>query len=283
MVIGTHEDRSKVERVLERLVGQMREIGGEVIIVASYSHELPEMPEVRWLSVPGEKDLVRLRSVGIRAAKGAVVAIGEEHAVPRPDWCRAVLRGHAEHPDADAIAGCLVNATPERVAAHASFLTFATPFTPPMPALPLDRPPPLSVLSLKRRALASLGDLPDTLDARLLPQIFSEGRIAADDRIIADHFQDFTFAQAVRNQFWVNRSSYGHSLAGAGGAERRKVARWILRHLAQQFWREARAAVPAGRRRRRELLCVAVFAGAASVGGVCGALFGPGRSSERMA
>jgi hypothetical protein len=283
VVIGTNKAPPSVEDVVRQFVDQVRDVGGEIIVAASYPNGLPDVHEVRWINVPDERDLFRLRAEAMRVARGSVIAIGEDHSVPRPGWCEAVLRSHREHPDADAIAGCLVNATPKRVTASASFLTYASPFTPPMPELPADRPPPVSVISVKRRALAGLGDVPDTLEARLLPELFAEGRIAADDRIVADHYQDFDFVEAVKNQFWVNRAAYGYSLLGAERARRATVARWVITHVPQQFWREASPGVPPGPRRWLELALIAVFSATAGLGGVVGALFGPGDASELMA
>src|SRR5262249_45304077 len=143
-------------------------------------------------------------------ARGAIVAIGEDHAVPRPGWCEAVIRAHAERPEAPAIVGCLVNATDATVAGHANFLAFAAPWQPPMPTLPPKRPPPSSTLSLKRSALEGIEDeAPGWFEAGLLPALFEEGRLVADDRIVVDHHQDHGGLWSVVNAFHSARSSYG--------------------------------------------------------------------------
>ena len=59
-------------------------------------------PAVRWIKAEGAS-VFELFAIALRAARGDVVALTEDHAIPRPGWIPAVLRAHAEHPEAAAM------------------------------------------------------------------------------------------------------------------------------------------------------------------------------------
>jgi hypothetical protein len=281
-VIATRGLWSGMRYVLDALLPQTRDVGGEVVVVAGNESAAPPTPNLRWISVPGETNLLRLRVIGLQAARGTVIATGEDHAVPRPGWCAAILRAHAEHPGAAAVAGCLVNGSADRVSARANFLSYAAPFTPPMAALP-STPPPYTVLSFKREALAALDDRPGTLEARLVPDLFARGAIVADDRIVIDHYQDLNLVQSIGNVYSAARCSYGYALDGADNARRREVARWIVKNVPRLHLAGARKCVPAGPGGWYLLGSIRVLVAATALGGAMGALFGPGRSPDRTA
>ena len=155
VVIPARGGLAEAAEALEALTPGADEAGAEVVVAGDSDGAEPACDPVRAISST-EADILALRKLGIEAARGEVVAIGEDHAVPRSDWCEAVLRAHAEHPEAAAIVGCLVNATDATLAGRANFLAFASAWQPPMPALPPDRPPPSSTLSFKRDALESV-------------------------------------------------------------------------------------------------------------------------------
>jgi hypothetical protein len=277
VVIAVREGLDEIEPVLAQLVPQLRETGAEAVVVGRASGPAPA--GVRVVTVDDD-NIYRLRLLGLQAARGEVAAVGEDHAVPRPGWCAAVIRAHAEQPEAPAIAGCLVNATDRTVSGRGNFLAFAAPYAPPMPALPALRPPPISALSFKRAALSGVGEIGE-IEADLIPRLFAEGRMGSDDRIVLDHYQDHGSLWAVRNSFHSARSSYGYAAAGDDRAQRLATARWSLANWPRRLFREARESD--GAAARRDLALVACVATAAGVGGAMGALAGPGRSPERVA
>ncbi|HEY8122867.1 MAG TPA: hypothetical protein VII78_16210 [Myxococcota bacterium] len=94
-----------------------------VPVDASIAHaELAQrFPRVRFLAVSGSAELSRSpdpglaheaidlrRSAGLAAARGAVVALTDEHARPRADWCAQLAALHAAAPHA-AIGGAIEN------------------------------------------------------------------------------------------------------------------------------------------------------------------------------
>jgi hypothetical protein len=279
LVVPTRHRWSSVAPLVTEVLPELREAQGELLVVGLGGGSPSSTPAgVRVISVP-DPDLVRLRLRAVQEARGSIVAIGEDHSVPAPGWCSAVLRAHAEHPDAVAIIGCLVNGATDSVAGRANFLAFAGPYAPPMPDLPGWRPPPLSTVSLKRGVLEALGDHPSTLDS-LVSSLFTQGRMVADDRIVQRHVQDLGVAGSIRNAFEVTRASYGYAPDRHQPGRRYEVVRWVVRHLPRMVWRAARETQPPTRSRWAELAIVAAIAGANTTGAVVGALSGHGRAGE---
>jgi hypothetical protein len=274
--VAIREGLAEIEPVLAALVPQARAVGAEVIVVGRADDAAPA--GVRLVRVDDD-NIFRLRLTGIKAARGEVVAIGEDHAVPRPDWCEAVIRAHAERPEVPAVAGCLVNATTRTLGARGNFLAFAAPYQPPMPDLPGKRPPPLSALSFKRQALDELDGTLGRFEAVLVPRLFAEGRMVADDRIVVDHYQAHSALWAIVNGFHGARSAYGYLRAEQSRGDRLRQARWSLTNWPRRLLGEARNEGGS----RAELALVGLVGAGVGLGGAVGALAGPGRSPDRVA
>jgi hypothetical protein len=252
-----------------------------VVVVGDLGAASPPADLVRLIQMP-VPDMLALRRRGLAEARGEVLAIGEDHAVPRPDWCEAVIRAHAERPEAAAVAGCLVNATDATLAGRANFFAFAAPWQPPMPALPGGRPPPSSALSFKRAAIEGVGSKPTGwFEADLIPSLFEDGAMVADERIVVDHFQDHGSLWSIRNAYDSARSSYGYERSKLDRAGRRRLARWAIANIPGRLRREARHGSP--KLPPLEAALIAAIALAAGLGGAAGTLFGPGISANRVA
>jgi hypothetical protein len=187
-----------------------------------------------------------------------------------------------EHPDAAAVVGCLVNASDETLSGRANFVAFAASYAPPMPSLP-SVPPPVSTLSFKRDALVDLTDAPGALESELIPRLFAERRMVADDRVVVAHHQDFGVVWSIWNAFASARSGYGSARSRLDPADRRRVARWIVTHMRRRLWRDSCDARGKTRRLRRDAPVIAVIQGAAVAGAAFGILVGPGRGPHRVA
>jgi hypothetical protein len=283
VVIPTRDGVAELASVLEALVPGAEASGAEVLIVGDVDETAPPATCVRLLPVP-ESDILVLRRQGLAEATGEVVAIGEDHAVPAPDWCEAVIRAHAELPEAAAVVGCLVNGTDATVTGRANFLAFAAPWQPPMATLPSGRPPPCSTLSLKRDMLRGIeAEAPGWFEAGLLPALFEEGRMVADDRIVVDHYQDNGSFWSIRNAFHSARSSYGYERTRHVPQGRREVVRWAVGGVPRRLRAEAREGHRGSRMRASESALISTITLAAGLGAAAGVLLGPGRSAERVA
>lgn len=284
VVIPVREGLAEVAAVLDVLMPLAQAVGAELLVVGDGVGAVPPPGDgVRLIDMP-VADMLALRRRGLEAANGEVVAIGEDHAMPRPDWCRAVIRAHAERPAAAAIAGCLVNATDATVAGRANFLAFAASWQPPMPVLPPGRPPPSSTLSFKRAVLEGIGSKPlGWFEADLIPSLFAAGKMVADERIVVDHHQDHGSFWSIRNAYDSARSSYGYGRSELDPARRRKVARWAIANIPGQLRAEAREGARGAPMALPEKALIATIAVAAGIGGALGMTLGPGRSADRVA
>jgi hypothetical protein len=284
VVIPAREGLEEVAPVLDVLVPLAEETRTEVIVIGGPPPVRPVSSEAVRAIPMAVDDILVLRQLGIAESTGEVVAIGEDHAIPRPDWCEAVVRAHAEHPEAAAVVGCLVNATVANVSARANFLAFAAEWQPPMPSVPRLRPPPSSTLSLKRTVLDAVASRPlGWFDAELLPALFAEGRMVADDRIVVDHYQDHGALWSIRNAFHGSRAAYGHLRGELDSAGRRGVARWTVEGVPRRVRRQARAATGPKGMGRLESALVTTIGVASGLGATVGTLLGPGRSADRVA
>ena len=282
VVIPAREGLEEAAPVLEVLAPLAEKAGAEVLVVGGPAAPAPS-PAVRVIPMPVD-DILALRHRALAEASGEVIAIGEDHAIPRPDWCEAVLRAHAEHPEAPAIVGCLANATVARVSARANFLAFAAEWQPPMPTLPDLRPPPASALSLKRGALEGIDERPPGwFEAELLPALFADGAMVADERIVLDHYQDHGVLWSLRNAFNGSRAAYGYLRERLDSPERRRTARWTVDGIPRRVRRQARAATAPDGMGASESALVTAIGVANGLGGAVGVLFGPGRAADRVA
>jgi hypothetical protein len=284
VVIPVREGLAEIAPVLETLLPAAEAVGAEIMVVGALeAHAKPPAEPVQLIDLP-VADMQVLRRQALAQATGEVVAVGEDHAVPRADWCQAVLRAHAEHPEAMAIAGCLVNATAATLAGRANFRAFASPWQPPMPRLPPRRPPPSSALTFKRAALAGIeSEPPGWFEAGLIPALFAAGQIVADQRIVVDHFQDHGSLWSIRNSYDSARSSYGYERYRLDPASRRRLARWTIGGIPRGLVAEVREAADGTPTPALEAGLISLIAIAAGIGGTAGALLGSGRSADRVA
>ena len=154
---------------LERLAGQQDPPPFEVIVPVDASVEgigelRPRFPDVRFVGVEGTAELGRSndpglahlaidrrRAVALAAAVAPIVALTDEWARPRADWCAALVRAHeAPH----AVIGGAVACGRDRAVNWALFFMDGGPYQNPLPEGPALFVTDVNV-SYKRRALES--------------------------------------------------------------------------------------------------------------------------------
>lgn len=284
VIVATRRKFEELDDLLLALVPQVREVGGEIVLVCG---GMTRADEARAIRAPtgvhyvasDDRNLMSLRARGLREASGDVIAIGEDHAYPMPGWAEAVVRAHRENPDVPLVVGCLSNGTVGTASARANFLAFASPFMPPMAELP-SRPPAISTVSIKRDALGGVEERTGDFEIELLPRLHREHAMVADDRIVLDHRQPFGAFRAVLNGFDVARASYGYLRSRWAPGERQKPARLAIQ-VGRLVWFEARSRYREAGSPRSDLVLVAFIAVSTACGAAVGARWGPSRSAER--
>ena len=86
---------------LESLASQDGDISAEVVLAdctgpATVAAVRERFPDVRLLAFDDRMSVPFLRAAGIREARGRLVAVTEDHCVPREDWYRQMVAAHLQ-------------------------------------------------------------------------------------------------------------------------------------------------------------------------------------------
>jgi hypothetical protein len=291
VVVGTGEGWPLVRELVAELASEAARADAEVIIVDGSGKPAPrtdELPgEVRWLTAKAPS-VFALYAVGLRSARGEIVALTEDHALPRPGWFKAILRAHAAHPEAAAIGGAIENGSTGGLIEWASYFTTQGPHMAPLGDRVVRMTTNEANVSYKRMAVegfddnAGLGFMAILHNRRLAER----GEILrVDDRITVDHFEKNGFVPTTALHFHNGKSISG--FRRARGMSREDWLR-MASALVLPAWRTARV-VRVGLlkgRRRRELLTSAPMAlwleYVQGTGSLLGYLAGPGDSPSHL-
>jgi hypothetical protein len=212
VVVATREGWPAYRPMFEAHRTALDAVGGELIVVDGSGNPAPRAdvlgPLTEWLEHPGESVLA-LRVHGYRTARGEIIAQSEDHVRVPPDWARAILRAHAEHPDAAAIGGTAENGSTRSAAEWAAFFVghgrFAGPLGIGVPAVVLG----LMNVSYKRWAITGIEPV-DGLGVNEVAHQRALSRAGAqllvDDRIRSTHIQAMTMGAASRLSFHAGRA-----------------------------------------------------------------------------
>jgi len=282
VVPSTHLDPGECEAVAA-LTPQIDACGGEVVFVDGRpdASEPRASDRYRHVVVPCA-DVFELRAVGVSEARGDVVAILEDHTVPRADWCAEVLRAHREHPEA-VVAGAVVNGTAEHAIDRANFYLSHARNLPPLRTTPPDCTPSPANISFKRRALPRDRPPPGWIDYVLVPTLLGSNDLVADDRALVSHDQSLGLRWTIANHFRA-----GRSVSGLSCARRPEARRQIIDASVRLFPRQLETVLPIMRRRegrRRawaDAPAVIVLAASGAIGCLVGCWFGAGKSARRL-
>ena len=289
VVVPTCHGWPAVRPCLDRLRDQAPLAGAEVIVADGSAAPAPpadqRWPGLVWLQEPGA-GVFALRALARRAARGAILAITEDHCLVAPDWCARILEAHARHPEAVAVKGAVRNGTAERLVDRASFLMIQAPSLPPFTGDPADAILGVSCASYRSRALDRL--VPEFAwpveieDARRW-RVAGE-TIVADERIWVEHHQSEELAAMSRLHFHNARAICGLRRGRMTGRDWvRIVAAPIL-----PFVRTARTVAQCTEKRvpwTTVIPCVPVFLWLfawKAAGELAGYVGGPGDSAARL-
>ena len=239
---------------------------------------------VQLVEAGSETSIPRLRALAMAHARGRLIVILEDHCNVAPGWLRALIQAHED--GWRAIGGAVANACTDRVVDRAVFFCEYARFMPP-----LDRGPVVEITgnnsAYDRELLASLGpELDDEVWESFLHQRMSESgeRFFCEPSMLVFHKKHFEFLYFVSQRYHYSRSFAGMRLAGAPLWRRLAYALATPLLPPLLFLRILRTVWAKGQTRS--------FLGAAPAlvaflipwawGETIGALFGPGRSLERV-
>ena len=215
VVVGTTEGWPYVKRVLDAIRGDAEALGVELIFVDGSGNPAPPLEDVgrqvRWLTSNADS-VFKLYTQGLREARGEVIATTEDHAIPRPGWCAAILRAHAEHPEAAAIGGAIENGSGHSLVDWASYFITQGPHMAPLGNRQVSMTTNEANVSYKRWAVAELDDN----DGLGFMAILHNKRLAAqgailrvDDRMVVDHLEAVGLRATSSLHFHNGRSISG--------------------------------------------------------------------------
>jgi hypothetical protein len=291
VAIATGEGWPYVRDLLTSIRSDVEAAGAEIVIADGSEHPAPNAdelgPAVRWIKSEGGT-VFKLFAVAIQAARGQVVALTEDHTIPRAGWIPAVIRAHEEHPEAAAIGGAIENGSTFGLIEWASYFTTQGPHMAPLGNQVVPMTTNEANVSYKGDVLANvdpdegLGFMAILYNRRLAEQ----GRILrVDDRIVVDHFETIGFRWTTSIHF-----HNGRTISGFRRERGMNPEDWIRVATSMMLpaWRTLRVmrAGWAKGRLRRELIAAAPFAlwleYVQAVGHLYGYVAGPGGSPDHL-
>ncbi len=276
---------------LEALAAQQGDVPAEVVLAdctgpATVAAVRERFPDVRILGYDEPKSVPWLRAAGIRAARGRLVAVTEDHCVPHRDWYQRILAAHARTGWA-AVGGGVRNASTKRLIDWAVFFCEYSQHMDPVPEGPSDFIPGMNVAY----------DM-DALE--LIKEVFAEGlwenflhdklRAAGhvcgmSPDVLVGHQKHFTIPMFLAERFHYSRSFAGMRVAGHGRAARLKWAILSGGLPPLLIFRLTRNVLHKGQHLGwyvRSLPLIGLFTVAWSVGEFWGYLTGPGDSLVKV-
>lgn len=215
IIIASINGKSYLAECLRALRQQTGHVSAEIIVadcvgpsVTDYVRR--EHPDVHLIPFSERKSVPELRSAGILASCGDIVAITEDHCLPTPDWYTSIWRAHAQHPE-PAIGGAVDNAATDRLIDWAVYFCEYSNYISPVPSgIVHDLPGPN--VSYKRSALTALRDLIEKgyWETFLHWRLESQGQqLRSDPSIRVLHKKHFRF-----EAFLAERFHYARAFAG---------------------------------------------------------------------
>lgn len=290
VVIATTKPWPEVRRCLDSLHAQARD-DFEILVADGDGHGLPDntaqlYPEVVWLRENGAS-VFRLRGLAMASARGAVIAVTEDHCEVAPDWCARVVEAHKNYPDAAAIGGVVENGATTRLIDWANFFLVFGPFTAPIENGEQSRISLQANISYKARVVPRVVPPLGMMEMLFNRELIARGeKLVADDSLVVHHIQSWGFFGTFAAHFHNGRSIAGFRLRDIGWPERalRLLGAFILPPVL--YWRTL-APIAAKRRLALPALMssplLALLVICHSAGEFVGYVAGAGKSPQQLA
>ena len=291
VAIATGEGWPYVRDLIKTIRPDVEAAGAEIVVADGSFNEPPPAnevgPAVRWIK-DEDGTVFELFAIALRASRGEIVALTEDHTIPRQGWVNAVIRAHGEHPEASAIGGAIENGSTFGLIEWASYFTTQGPHMSPLGNREVPMTTNEANVSYKGGVIADvdpdegLGFMAILYNRRLA----EAGHILrVDDRIVVDHFETIGFSWTTSIHFHNGRTISG--FRRERGMTREDYFR-VATSMMLPAWRTLRVLRTgwAKGRLRRQLLTSAPFAlwleYVQALGHLTGYVAGPGGSPDHL-
>ncbi len=265
--------------------------GAEIIVVGRGGPQVSQAiqqsyPATHFLQASVDTTIPRLRSRGIAAATGDVIAILEDHTNVDPGWYSEILKQHANG-FYGVVGGPVENDCRERVLDWATYFCEYSAFMPPVKE-GVDGPVPGNNTSYRRESLALVKDLLDkgVWEGFLHAELKAKGvQIYCAPKMLVWHKKPFGFREFMIQRYYLARSYAGMRVENA------PLAKKLFYVLASPAlppllgWRISRLVLAKKRYRRefwRSVPLLGLFLLSWAWGEFCGYLLGQGSSTARV-
>lgn len=278
-------------RCLEALADQDGDVVAEVIVAdctgpATVAAIHDRYPTVRVLSFEDRRSVPWLRATGIQAATGRLVAVTEDHCVPRRDWLTAIIAA-ARRTGWSAVGGGVENGSVDRLVDWAVYFCEYHALMAPVAGGPSSTIPGMNVAYDMDR----LTDLREVFGEGLWENFLHDHiragghTIGLDPSMIVDHCKRFTIKMFAAERFAYSRAFAGRRVQDQSLGQR---LTWAAKSFLVAPLVMARITRVVLERRRhvgwyvRSLPLVALFSVVGAAGEFMGYLTGPGDSLVRI-
>jgi GT2 family glycosyltransferase len=211
VIVPSYESWETLPQALAALAPQVDRPDRELILVESSGTFTQEELERRWpwatvvtleeRAFPGQA-----RNVGVSRARGELIAFTDADAVPEPDWLDELER--AAGPGIDAVAGAVVNGTPDSAVGTSDYLLEFAAWLPGRRGQPLHGA--TCNLLVRRDVLQRAGGFPTNIwpgeDTVFTFPLGEDGRLAFAPRARIRHLNRTRLTDVVRHQYQLGLS-----------------------------------------------------------------------------
>ncbi len=290
VIIASVNGMPVIAECLEALANQEGAVNAEIVVVDRCGEEtraaiVKRFPRVRLQPARGGPSIPAMRAQGVSAARGKMIAIIEDHCIVGRRWLMSVQRAYqAGHM---VVGGPVNNGCVDRVVDWAVFFCEYARFMEPV-AKGVAAEVPGNNSAYDRRALDLLGEGAgdEVWESFLHDRLRQKGVLFySDPEMAVDHKKPFGFFYFISQRYHYSRSFAAMRLGAAPWWKRVGYAGGTVLLPALLL---SRIVLVVARKKRNmgrlaqalPVICVFVLVWAAGEG--AGALFGPGRSLEKV-
>lgn len=225
IVVATTKPWPEICACLDSLLKQANAVGAEILVADGHGRGMPDdgresYEGVIWLKKLGAS-VFGLRKLGMRQARGEIIAVTEDHCRVAPNWCEQIIQAHKDYPHAAAIGGAVENGATTSLMDWANFFLVFAPFVSPIRNGPCERICLQANISYKRRVVSRMASHFGVMEMLFTRQLRQEGEVLiADDRLLVSHVQSHGFWGTFAAHFHNGRSIAGFRLEELGGMGR---------------------------------------------------------------